>query len=65
MPGATVIGHDVLKGFFIGGPPGSTYREDFIWTLGLDGRFTQISAYVYQEGSQTGQGGFCVASAKH
>jgi hypothetical protein len=63
---ATVLGASphVVKGFFIGGPPGNTYREDFIWTLGLDGRFTQISSYVYQEGPQTGHGGFCVASAK-
>jgi len=64
---ATVLGSSphVVKGFFIGGPPGSTYREDFIWTLGLDGRFTQTSVYVYQEGPQTGHGGFCVGSAKH
>ena len=58
----TVVGGSVraLRGFFIGGPVGSRYREDFNWTLSPDGkRFFQTSRYVFQEGSSIGQGGPC------
>lgn len=55
----------VVRGFFIGGPAGSTYREDFTWTLAINGSgFIQTSVYVYQEGPLTGKAGLCVASAK-
>jgi hypothetical protein len=54
----------VLRGFFIGGPPGNTYREDFTWLLSSDGNvFSQISKYVYQEGPSQGQAGFCGGAA--
>ena len=59
---ATVIAGNphVLRGFFIGGPPGATYREDFSWILSEDGNgFSQISSYVYQEGPNQGSGGLC------
>ena len=64
---ATVLGANpyALRGFFIAGPVGSRYREDFNWTLGKDGkRFSQVSKYTYTEGVNIGKGGFCVASAK-
>jgi hypothetical protein len=54
----------VLRGFFIGGPPGSTYREEFTWTLSPTGTgFSQISFYVYQEGPSIGSGGLCAGRA--
>jgi hypothetical protein len=54
----------VLRGFFIGGETGSTYREDFSWLLSDDGdSFSQISRYVYQEGPSQGQGGYCAGQA--
>jgi hypothetical protein len=54
----------VIRGFFIGGPPGSTYREDFSWTLSSNGNaFSQISYYVYQEGPSIGTGGLCAGQA--
>ena len=54
----------VLRGFFIGGPPGFTYREDFTWTLSANGdRFSQISYYVFQEGPSQGSGGLCAGQA--
>lgn len=50
----------VVRGFFLGGPPGNTYREDFSWVMDAGGAgFTSISKYVYQEGPNTGNGGFC------
>jgi hypothetical protein len=53
-----------VRGFFITGPSGSRYREDFNWTLNLDGSgFSQTSRYVYIEGAQAGHGGICVARA--
>jgi hypothetical protein len=54
----------VLRGFFIGGPPGFHYREDFNWTMrkSLSG-FAQISSYEYIEGPNMGRRGICVASA--
>lgn len=53
-----------VRGFFIGGPAGNRYREDFNWTLAGNGRrFSQISSYSYIEGPLIGTGGFCVASA--
>jgi hypothetical protein len=53
-----------LRGFFIAGPSGFRYREDFNWTMrkSLSG-FAQSSRYVYIEGPNQGTGGFCVASA--
>lgn len=63
---ATTIGGNphALRGFFISGPPGFQYREDFNWTMrkGLSG-FRQSSIYVFFEGPNTGKGGLCVASA--
>lgn len=54
----------VVKGFFIAGPSGNTYREDFTWTLASDGSgFWQISSYAYQEGPSQGFGGLCGAKA--
>ena len=54
----------VVRGFFIGGPAGNQYREDFIWTLVPNSqRFTQISRYVYQEGANQGSGGMCGGAA--
>jgi hypothetical protein len=64
---ATVLGANAhaLRGFFIAGPPGSQYREDFNWTLSKDGsRFSQVSKYVYIEGPNTGQSGYCVGTAR-
>jgi hypothetical protein len=53
-----------IRGFFISGPMGSRYREDFNWTLNRDGSgFTQTSRYVYFEGGQSGTGGICAARA--
>jgi hypothetical protein len=63
---ASLIGSSAraIRGFFIAGPAGSRYREDFNWTLNLDGSgFSQSSRYVYFEGSQTGRGGICAARA--
>ncbi len=53
-----------LRGFFIDGPTGFQYREDFNWTMqkNLSG-FAQTSQYVYTDGAQIGNGGVCVASA--
>jgi hypothetical protein len=64
---ATIVAANpyAVRGFFIGGPMGNRYREDFNWTLGKNGSsFTQISNYIYIEGPNTGSGGICVASAK-
>ena len=63
---ASLIGSSprAIRGFFIDGPTGSRYREDFNWTLNLDGSgFSQTSRYVYIEGSQQGRGGICAARA--
>jgi hypothetical protein len=54
-----------IRGFFIGGPAGNHYREDFNWTLGKNGsNFSQFSAYKYTEGPNIGTGGICAAAAK-
>ena len=63
---ASIVGGSArsLRGFFIAGPVGSRYREDFVWTLSPDGRrFFQTSRYVYQEGPFQGTGGNCFARA--
>ena len=63
---AAVIGTSprAIRGFFIDGPMGARYREDFNWTLNIDGSgFSQTSRYVYIEGTQVGRGGICVARA--
>jgi hypothetical protein len=63
---ASLIGSSAraIRGFFIDGPARSRYREDFNWTLNLDGSgFSQSSRYVYFEGTQTGRGGICAARA--
>jgi hypothetical protein len=53
-----------IRGFFIDGPAGSRYREDFNWVLNLNGSgFTQTSRYKYFEGPQAGRGGICAARA--
>lgn len=52
----------LVRGFFIAGPAGNQYREDFNWTL--NGQvFSQISQYVYTQGPGTGTGGICIGSA--
>lgn len=64
---ATIVGVSAhaIKGFFIGGPVGSRYREDFVWTLASHGNeFTQVTKYVYTEGPQQGRGGICIGRAK-
>ena len=64
---ATVIGENphALRGFFIAGPAGTRYREDFNWTLGKNaGSYSQFSRYAFIEGPMIGQGGICVASAR-
>lgn len=63
---ATVVASNPhsLSGFFIGGPVGNRYREDFNWTLGKNGGFAQVSRYAYIEGPSLGSGGICAASAK-
>lgn len=54
----------VVRGFFIGGVTGNTYREDFTWILASGGAsFSQMSKYVYLEGANQGNGGFCGALA--
>ena len=53
-----------VRGFFISGPTGNQYREDFTWTLRKDGGFSQFSTYTYTEGPHIGSGGICVTSAK-
>jgi hypothetical protein len=54
----------VVRGYFIGGDPGNTYREDFSWTLSANSTgFSQISYYVYQEGPNQGSGGICGGTA--
>jgi hypothetical protein len=63
---ASLIGASprAIRGFFIDGPTGSRYREDFNWTLNPDGGgFSQNSVYVFTEGSQAGRGGICAARA--
>jgi hypothetical protein len=53
-----------IRGFFVAGPMGNRYREDFNWTLAPDNNgFTQTSRYVYIEGPSTGRGGICAARA--
>lgn len=54
----------IVRGFFVSGPPGNTYREEFTWTLSADRqRFSQVSAYRYLEGTHTFPGGLCSGSA--
>jgi hypothetical protein len=63
---AAIVGSSAraLRGFFVTGPVGFRYREDFNWTLSADGtRFTQASRYVYQDGPLAGTGGNCFARA--
>ena len=63
---AAIVGGSAraLRGFFVTGPVGFRYREDFNWTLSADGtRFTQTSRYVYQDGPLIGTGGNCFARA--
>lgn len=49
-----------VRGYFIGGPAGSTYREDFTWKLSANGNLvSEVSHYVYQEGPNIGSGGMC------
>jgi FAD/FMN-containing dehydrogenase len=64
---ATVVGAGgrAVRGFFIDGPAGFRYREDFTWTLGQGGaRFSSVSTYVYIEGPWAGRKGVCVGSAR-
>jgi hypothetical protein len=51
--------HEV-RGYFIAGPPGFTYREDFSWKLTPNGEsFTELAYYRYLEGPNIGTGGMC------
>ena len=53
-----------LRGFFIAGPAGNRYREDFTWTRTKNGNgFSQFSVYTYIEGPNLGKGGICGATA--
>jgi hypothetical protein len=52
----------LVRGFFMAGPAGNQYREDFNWTLNGQ-NFSQFSKYIYTEGPGTGSGGVCIASA--
>lgn len=52
----------LVRGFFIAGPSGNQYREDFNWTL-RGPVFSQISQYIYTQGPATGTGGICIGSA--
>lgn len=64
---ATILGDNThaARGFFIGGPVGNRYREDFNWTLARNSSsFSQISRYEYTEGPNIGSGGICVALAR-
>jgi hypothetical protein len=58
-PGSITVGDE--------DPPGSgdveTY-EDFNWTPGKGGGFTQVSSYTCFEGPNAGTGGLCAASAR-
>ena len=63
---ASIVGGSAqsLRGFFVAGPVGVRYREDFNWTLSPDGqRFFQTSRYVYQDGPLAGIGGNCFGRA--
>ena len=63
---ASIVGGSArsLRGFFLAGPVGFRYREDFNWTLAPDGqRFVQTSRYVYQDGRNIGSGGNCFGRA--
>jgi len=64
---ASMIGPNphAIRGFFIDGPTGARYREDFNWTMrkSLSG-FAQSSVYVFIEGPFVGTGGLCVASGE-
>ena len=62
---ASLIGASprAIRGFFIDGPMGSRYREDFNWALNLDGNGLADVALVYFEGLLTGRGGICAARA--
>ena len=64
---ASIVGSSPrsLRGFFVAGPIGSRYREDFVWTLSPDRqRFFQTSRYVYQDGPNLGSGGNCFGRAE-
>lgn len=53
-----------VRGFFIAGPAGTQYREDFNWTLRNNSKgFSQVSHYQYIEGPGIGTGGICAARA--
>jgi hypothetical protein len=64
---ASMIGSNphAIRGFFIDGPMGARYREDFNWTMrkSLSG-FAQSSVYAFIEGPFIGSGGLCVASGE-
>jgi hypothetical protein len=63
---ATTVGASphVVQGFFDGGEVGNTYREHFTWTLKDNDDFSDVSHYVYSEGSNMGSGGICAANAR-
>lgn len=61
---ATIVGVTprAVKGFFIGGPVGNQYREDFNWSLGENGAFSQFSQYTFLQ--PPGTRGICTATAR-
>lgn len=53
-----------VRGYFIAGPAGFTYREDFTWKLSpTKNTFTQVSQWRFIEGPNIGTGGMCGARA--
>lgn len=63
---ASLLGDNThaVRGFFIAGPAGNHYREDFNWTLRKNSNgFSQVSRYQYTEGPNVGSGGICSARA--
>ena len=53
-----------VRGYFIAGPAGFTYREDFTWKLAPNkNSFTQVSQWRFIEGPNVGTGGMCGARA--
>ncbi len=64
---ATIVGANTYAatGYFIGGPDGFHYREDFKWTLRKnDSSFSQVSHYQFIEGPSIVKGGICVSTDK-
>jgi hypothetical protein len=61
---ATIVGVTprAVKGFFIAGPVGNQYREDFSWSLAENGVFSQSSQYTFLQ--PPGARGICTGIAR-